>query len=478
MPEIYFYNTPTNQKEIFKPIQASKISLYTCGPTVYSTPHIGNFVAFIRWDTLVRMLVSSGFDVTRVMNITDVGHLVSDADEGEDKMLKGAKREGISMWDVAKRYTDEFMDVAQQLNFITPTFITKATDFIPEQIALIEKLEKKGFTYVINDGVYFDTGKFPRYAEFAHLDLEGMKAGARVDYNSEKRSPHDFALWKFDKAGERTEMVWDSPWGKGFPGWHLECSAMIEAKLGDTIDIHTGGIDHIPVHHTNEIAQSEAAHDKLLAHYWLHAAHLLSKGTKLAKSLNNSFSLQDLRNKGFDALDFRMFVLQSHYRTESNFTWENLDAAAHRRKNWQNIASLRWQAYDTLEDDGEKLSDELTTAIQQTRQSILLALQNDLDTPEALKTIDELFAFIENRSLAGMQQAAFIQLFEAIDELLGLRLLETTPDITEDIKLIIIERQRAREAKNWQRSDKLRNQLAEENIGVRDTIHGSIWYRL
>ncbi|HEX6462629.1 MAG TPA: cysteine--tRNA ligase [Candidatus Saccharimonadales bacterium] len=478
MSDIYFHNTPTNKKETFRPIHKGKVALYTCGPTVYSTPHIGNFVAYIRWDILVRMLIASGFEVTRVMNITDVGHLASDADEGEDKMLKGAKREGISMWDVAQRYTDEFMNGAKQLNLITPTFITKATDFIPEQIELIKQLEKKGFTYSIDDGVYFDTGKFPHYADFAHLDLEGMKAGARVDYNNEKRSPHDFALWKFDKKGERTEMVWDSPWGRGFPGWHLECSAMIEAKLGDTIDIHTGGIDHIPVHHTNEIAQSEAAHNKPLAHYWLHTAHLLSEGTKLAKSLGNSFLLQDLADQGFSALDFRMFVSQSHYRTESNFTWENLAAAANRLRNWQNIASLRWQTYDTLQSDAEKSSDELSAAMQQAREAILLALQDDLESPQAFRIIDELFATIERTPLADIQQTSLRQLLETIDELFGLQLLETTPDVSEEVKLLIIERQRAREAKDWARSDKLREQLAHQHIGIHDTAHGSIWYRL
>jgi len=477
MPEIYFHNTPTQQKEEFTPMNAGKVSLYTCGPTVYSTPHIGNFVAYIRWDLLVRMLSASGFEVTRVMNITDVGHLVSDADEGEDKMVKGAKREGISMWEVAQRYTEEFLAGARELNLTEPTYITKATDFIPEQIAFIKTLEAKGYTYTIDDGVYYDTSKFPRYAEFAQLDLEGLRAGARVDYNSKKRNPSDFALWKLDATGERTEMVWDTPWGRGFPGWHLECSAMIKAKLGDTIDIHTGGIDHIPVHHTNEIAQSEAANEQQLAHYWLHAAHLLSNGTKLSKSLGNSYSLSEIKDKGFSVLAFRMFVLQSHYRTESNFTWENLEAAAHRLKKWQAVACLRWQTYDTLEDDSEKSTDELNVSLEQTRQVVLSSLQNDLDSPEAFKLIDELFAIIEHASLDDIHQAAFVALLEELDELLGLRLLENTPDIDEKAKLLIIKRERARNAKDWATSDKLRNELLEQGIAVRDTPRGTVWSR-
>lgn len=470
-----FHNTPTGKVEDFTPITPNKATIYTCGPTVYNTPHIGNFIAYIRWDTLTRVLEFNNIEVTRVMNITDVGHLVDDGDDGEDKILKGALREGISMWDVAQRYTDEFMDGLKLLNIKTPTYITKATDFISEQIALVKTLEDKGFTYVIDDGVYYDTTKFPRYIEFAHLDLEGMKAGARVDHNSQKRNLSDFALWKFDVTGQRTEMVWDSPWGRGFPGWHLECSAMIKAKLGNTIDIHTGGIEHIPVHHTNEIAQSEAANDAPLAHYWLHGAHLLTEGTKISKSLGNVHYLKDFEAKGFSLMDFRLFTLQGHYRTESNFTWENIAAAHNRLHHWRQVAALRWQLHDTLVDDDEKehsdVSAKLLTAVHAANE----ALQDDLNTPEALRIIEQAFDAVEAANPALTQQDAFEQLLIFIDDILGLQLLVSTPDINEAQKRVILERERAREAKDWPRSDELRDALASQGITLNDTRYGARW---
>jgi len=474
---IQFHNTPTGKVEEFTPIEAGKVSIYTCGPTVYSTPHIGNFMAYIRWDILVRTLQANGLDVTRVMNITDVGHLVSDGDDGEDKILKGALREGITMREVADRYTAEFMDGMQQLNLLAPTYVTKATDFIDEQIALVQVLEQKGFTYVIDDGVYFDTSKFPRYADFAHLDLEGMKAGARVDHNSQKRNISDFALWKFDTTGQRKEMVWESPWGAGFPGWHLECSAMIKAKLGDTIDIHTGGVDHIPVHHTNEIAQSEAANDKPLANYWLHGAHLLTDGTKISKSLDNVHTLSDLNEHDLTPIDFRMFALQSHYRTESNFTWDNLAAAHNRLHRWQHIAALRWQLHDTLVDDDEKDLHDTSAKLLAAPHAALEALNDDLNTPEALRVIDEAFETIEATNLAHIQQEALEQLLAFIDDTLGLKLRESTPDISDEQKQLILERQRARENKDWSRSDEIRDELAQQNIVLNDTPHGVRWSR-
>lgn len=470
-----FHNTPTGKVEEFKPITANKVNIYTCGPTVYNTPHIGNFIAYIRWDTLTRVFRANGYDVTRVMNITDVGHLVDDGDDGEDKILKGALREGISMWDVAARYTAEFLDGLKQLNIIDPTHITKATDFIEQQIDLVKILEQKGFTYVIDDGVYYDTSKFPRYADFAHLDLEGMKAGARVDHNSQKRNISDFALWKFDTTGQRKEMVWESPWGRGFPGWHLECSAMIKAKLGDTIDIHAGGIEHIPVHHTNEIAQSEAANDKPLAHYWLHGAHLLTEGTKISKSLGNVHYLADFESKGLNPLDFRMFALQSHYRTESNFTWDNLTAAHNRLHHWRQIAALRWQLHDTLIDDDEKDTNDVSAKLLAAPHAALESLNDDLNTPEALRIIDEAFDAIDTAVHADIQQDALGELLGFIDDVLGLELQNSTPDISEDQKMIIVERERVREAKDWAKSDKLRAELSEQGIVLNDTARGVRW---
>lgn len=472
------YNTPSKTVEEFVPQHENEVALYTCGPTVYSEPQIGNWVAYLRWDTLVRVLNADGYEVTRVMNITDVGHLVSDADDGEDKMEKGARREGVSAWEVAERYTNRFLEGMTVLNLLPPEILCKATEHIEEQIALVKILEEKGHTYRTTDGIYFDTGTFPTYADFAHLDLEALKEGARVEVNDEKRNPSDFALWKFSPKDAKRDMEWESPWGKGFPGWHIECSAMAMKYLGETLDLHTGGIDHIPIHHTNEIAQSEAATGKRFSNYWLHCAHMLSNGTKLSKSLGNSYTLDELAKEGFSPMDFRMFILQSHYRTETNFTFENLTAAHNRLKRWHDIASLRWQTHDTLENDDRKDDrHEANGVILAAPHAALEALNDDLKTPEALVAIERAFDHIEKMPLSDLQQSALLQLIEWVDAVFGLRLAAHTPDITEDDKRLILERQRAREEKDWARSDELRDKLLAQGIALRDT-HGSVtWTR-
>ena len=472
-----FYNTLTRQVDEFTPQNDNKVSLYTCGPTVYSEPLIGNWVAYIRWDTLVRTLRDAGYDIDRVMNITDVGHLVSDADEGEDKMEKGARREGKTAWDIAKIYTDSFIRGMERLNLLPPEHLVKATDYIDEQIALVKTLEEKGYTYLIGDGVYFDTSKFPSYGDFARLDLDAQKAGARVEANPEKRNPSDFALWKLTPAGTHRDMEWDSPWGKGFPGWHLECSAMAMNILGPTLDIHTGGIDHIPVHHTNEIAQSESASGQRFANYWLHANFITVDGTKISKSLGNGFTLDDIEAKGFSPLDFRMFVLQSHYRTESNFTWENLGSAAQRLSRWREIARLRHQTHDTLVDDDAKDTDPVSVKLLNSLQAAQNSLHDDMNTPEALRSVEEAFGELERRNgITDVSQAALLSLLEWIDATLGLKLLDSTPDITDEAKQLILERQRAREAGDWSKSDELRDELNTLGVNVRDTPTGPIWY--
>lgn len=480
------HNTLTGQLDDFIPQDPSKVTLYTCGPTVYSEPLIGNWVAYLRWDLLVRTLRANDFNVERVMNITDVGHLVSDGDEGEDKMQKGARREGITAWEVAERYTNRFLEGMTALNMLPPEILSKATEHIDEQIALIKQLEAGGHTYVIDDGVYFDTKTFPTYADFAHLDLEAMRAGARVEFNKQKRNPSDFALWKFSPENEKRDMEWDSPWSppgdskanrKGFPGWHIECSAMAIKYLGETIDIHTGGIDHIPVHHTNEIAQSEAATGKRFANYWLHANFLLVNGTKISKSLQNGYTLADLTEHGFTPLDFRMFVLQSHYRTESNFTWENIAGAASRLKHWQTIACLRHQTHDTLVDDDDKNHD-VNGQLLAAKHAALEALNNDLGSPRALSVLEKALDSVEQTKLAYVSRVTLEDLLIFIDDTLGLQLLASTPDIDDETKQLILERTRAREDKQWQRSDELRDQLAESGIGVNDTSEGSRWYYL
>lgn len=490
---LQFHNQLSRKVNPFKPQAEGKVSLYTCGPTVYNYLHIGNWTAYIYWDTLVRVLEANDLTVDRVMNITDVGHLVSDADEGEDKLEKGARREGKTAWEVAEFYTADFLKGMKRLNLIEPTHVTKATNYIKEQLQLVRTLKNKGYTYQIDDGIYFDTAKFPTYADFAELDLAALKAGARVEYNPEKRNHSDFALWKFTPVGETRDMEWETPTGllnseavsedsgiqevarMGFPGWHLECSAMAMSLLGESLDIHTGGIDHIPVHHTNEIAQSEAATGKIFANYWMHNNHLKVNGTKISKSLDNGYTLDDLEEKSYSPLEFRLFVLQSHYRSEGNFTFDTLDAAKNRLRNWRNIAALRHQTHDRLKGDDEKSTDNESVSLSASSQALIEALSDDLDTPAAFAIIDKAFSKIEGIDIKNIHHFALVSFLETIDELLGLRLIETTKDISDDTKRLIVERERARESKDFKASDHLRDQIEKNGITIRDTAHGSIW---
>ncbi len=505
------HNTLTGTLDEFISIEPNIVKLYTCGPTVYDYLHVGNWSAYIYWDILVRTLIANDYTVERVMNITDVGHLVSDADTGEDKLEKGAKREGKTAWEIANFYTEDFLRNSDRLGLIAPQHTTKATDFIPQQLELVRILKDGGYTYQIDDGIYFDVSKFPTYADFAHLNLEALQAGARVEFNPQKRNHSDFALWKFTPAGETRDMEWETPeWLleqrvaaggaapsesnnvselganqttgpvstqqiMGFPGWHLECSAMAMSLLGETLDIHTGGIDHIPVHHTNEIAQSEAATGKRFSNFWLHNNHLKVDGTKISKSLSNGYTLDQLAKKGFTSQDYRMFVLQSHYRTEGNFTFENLTAAKNRLHNWRNSAVLRHQIHDTLRDDTIKSVDDKAVSLYATSQAVVEALSNDLGTPEALMIIDAAFNRLANAKLENIHRQALVELLETIDATLGLQLESNTPDISDDQKRLIIQRTGARDNKDWPQSDKLRDELLQVGIIIRDTSHGSVW---
>ena len=478
-----FHNTLTGKIDEFIPLTKGVALIYTCGPTVYDYPHIGNWSAYIYWDILVRILIANNYEVKRVINITDVGHLVSDADEGQDKLEKGALRENKTAWDIAKFYTNDFINGLKRLNLIMPQHIAKATDFIPQQLELARKLKQKGYTYQTADGIYYDTSKFPTYADFAHLNLDELQAGARVEYNTEKRNHSDFAIWKFTPIGEKRDMEWDTPSDllessdniKGFPGWHLECSAMAMTLLGPTIDIHTGGIDHIPVHHSNEIAQSEAVSGVKFSNYWLHNNHLKVNGTKISKSLGNGYTLDNLEEKGFTMQDFRMFVLQGNYKTEGNFTFDNLTAARNRLHNWLNIAVIRHQIHDTIETNQEKLNNPKTVLLYTTSQAIIEAINNDLNTPEALRIIDEAFARISSTCLEHIYRPAFIELLETIDNVLGLQILEKTPDISDTAKQIMTQRRNAREVKDWKKSDELRDNLLKLDIIIRDTNKETVW---
>ena len=476
------HNTATRKTEEFAPLNDNHVGLYTCGPTVYDYPHIGNWAAYIYWDVLVRTLLANGYGVERVMNITDVGHLVSDGDEGEDKLEKGARREGKNAWQIAQFYTEDFMSGMEKLGLIMPEHIARATDYIPQQLDLIRILKAKGYTYQIGDGIYFDTAKFPTYADFARLNLDELKAGARIDVNPEKRNPSDFALWKFTPAGTKRDMEWETPSDlleqpeadtpvAGFPGWHLECSAIALHFLGPTLDIHTGGIDHIPVHHTNEIAQSEAATGQRFADYWLHNNHMKADGVKISKSLGNGYTLQDLEAQGFSALDFRLFVLQSHYQSEGNFTFEALTAAKNRRIHWRAVAALRWQ----IPSDAHASNDGVSDMLAETARAIQNALSSNLNTPEALRLTDEAFTQLERQPLSHIPSAALIELLGMVDELLGLQLVDSTPAIDDETRRLIAEREAARNDRDWTASDRLRVKLAERDIAVRDTPEGSVW---
>ncbi len=471
------FNTLTRQIEEFKPINEDKVALYTCGLTVYSQPHIGNWVSYIYWDILVRTLRASGYTVERVQNITDVGHLTSDEDAGEDKMLVSALKEGKSAWEVA----DKYIKIAEHeafdlLNLIKPEHTPRATEYISQQIGFVKQLEEKGYVYQIEDGVYFDTSKLSDYGKLAQLDLEGLRFGARVA-DTGKKNPTDFAVWKFSPKDQKRDMEWDSPWGKGFPGWHLECSVLAKEILGDQIDIHTGGIDHIPVHHTNEIAQTEAITGKRFANFWLHANHLKVDGKKMAKSLGNIYTLENISAKGYDLQAFKLLVLSKHYQTEGNFTWQILDAAQNRLRHWQAVADLRWQIKpEESKDQPAEGTNQLEVQIITASQHLLQALQNNLDTPLALSIIDEVFSHVENIGVAADIEASFNTLLESIRALLGVDLLSS--DIDRHIKELLHQRDIARANKQWDEADQLRKKLEAKNIGIRDSHYGSIWYRL
>ena len=462
------YNTLTKAIDEIRPISKDKTTVYTCGPTVYDYPHIGNWYTFIRYDLLVRTLAAEGHNVDWVMNITDVGHLVSDSDEGEDKLEKGARREGKNAWEVASFYSEYFTKALEQLNFTVPTHLPKATDHIEEQITLVELLEAKGLTYKIADGIYFDTAKFPRYSDFAQLDLDEQQAGARVENNPEKHHPTDFALWKFSASGPKRDMEWDSPWGKGFPGWHLECSAMAMKYLGDTIDIHSGGIDHIPVHHSNEIAQSESATGKPFANCWMHTNHILISDQKISKSLGNGITLEDIYNKGFSADDFRLHVLESHYRSQGKFNWESLAAARNRLQDLRAMAALRWQPVQSIHDHS-------TFSLTDVVPELMTCMSNDLHSEAALRYLSSVGKQILTVLVSKDDVPEFTQMLLDIDSLLGTRLSEVG-DITSANKDLIKQREDSRRADRWDEADYFRTRLESEGFGLRDTAAGVIWY--
>ncbi len=448
----------TYKKEIveFIPIAANEVRLYTCGPTVYLDPHIGNMRTFLFYDILHRVLAHLGYRVKRVMNITDVGHLTSDADEGEDKLEKGARIQNKTVWQVAQHYTDVFLKDTADLNMIRPEILTPATGHIPEIIELVQKLLDNNSAYETPEAIYFDIAKFPKYELLIGQKFENMLKGAREEVVTEtsKKHPADFALW-FKTVGrfEHHAMRWQSPWGEGFPGWHIECSAISRKFLGQPFDIHTGGVDHLFPHHPNEIAQSEAAFGVPLANYWLHGEHLLVEGQKMSKSRGNLFTLSDLKAKGFSAFDFRYLVLTSHYQNKLNFTWEGLRAASQAR------SALR-AAIAEYDDPSEP--DEGVLA------RFRAILENNLDTPGAIALLWEL---IRESQLPNSVKRATINEMEKV---LGLDLANLKPrPIPPEVHALAKKRDQARVAKNWEESDTLRGQIENLGFNVEDTPEGT-----
>ena len=452
-----FYNTLARKKQDFKSIKPKKVGLYTCGPTVYNYAHIGNLRTYVFEDILKRTLQYNDYTVNHIMNITDVGHLTSDADEGEDKMEAGAKREKKTIQEIAEEYTEAFKQNLADLNILSPDKWPKATDHIAEQIDLIKKLEEENFTYQTSDGVYFDTSKFKNYGKLARINIPGLKEGARVAKNTEKKNLTDFALWKFSPKDSKRQMEWDAPWGKGFPGWHLECSAMAMKHLSSQLDIHCGGVDHVPVHHTNEIAQSEAATGEKFFNYWLHGEFLLTNKAKMAKSEDNFLTVEILKQKNYNPLAYRYFCLGAHYRSKLNFSFKALDAAQNALNN----------LYESIYD-----YDDLTEVDTTYQEKFLQAVNNDLDMPKALALMWDLI----KSDLESSKKTA--TLFE-FDKVLGLQLEQAFDNAEKDkaeiparVLKIAEQRETARAEKNFKASDDLRDQINKAGYNIEDTPDG------
>ncbi|MDO8513180.1 MAG: cysteine--tRNA ligase [bacterium] len=447
MKQIYLYNTLTRKKEGFKAICDMKVKLYACGLTVYSEAHIGNLRAYIFDDLLRRVLESDGYEVKHAMNVTDVGHLVGDGDEGEDKLELGARREKTDPLALARKYEEKFFEDLRNLNVELPHKVVRATEAIKEQIELIKLLEEKGYTYKDEFAIYFDTSKLLDYGKLTGQKLEEKKVGAReeVVVDSGKKNPQDFALWFF-LAGKYEDHIlhWPSPWGEGFPGWHIECSAISRATLGQPFDIHLGGVDHIGTHHTNEIAQSEAAYGLPLAHFWLHNEYLMVDGQKMSKSLGNVYTLADLKKKGFDPVDFRYFILGGHYRSKLNFTWQALEGA---RATLRKIRALE-DIPSALENSGK----------EDIKAKVRAALFDDLDTP---------------RALAILHEANDFSLWKDFENVLALDIEAVeTREIPSEVRDLAKRREEARGKKDWQSADQIRGEIEKLGYGVEDTGEG------
>ncbi|MCL2765021.1 MAG: cysteine--tRNA ligase [Treponema sp.] len=469
-----FYNTLGREKQLFKPKDGNNaVGFYGCGPTVYNYAHIGNLRAYVHHDILVRSLRHAGFTVNHVMNITDVGHLSDDADGGDDKMVKTAEERGKSVLEIADFYTQAFFKDTDRLNITRPTVVCKATEHIADMIALIKRIEENGFTYIAGGNLYFDISKFPSYGELALLRLDDLKAGARIQQDENKRNPGDFVLWFTKSKFENQALVWDSPWGKGYPGWHIECSAMSMKYLGENFDIHAGGIDHIPIHHTNEIAQSEAAAGvKPWVNYWLHNEFLVMNDGKISKSKGSFLTLQNLVDEGYDPLDYRYFLLSGHYRSQLQFSFDSLKGAKNSRK--------------SLIDKIKALADKSGTQETEIKEENIIkyieafdkAIEDDLSTPRALAV---LWGLLKEETASKDALAAVLKM----DEVLGLGFKDIiagknhdNTEFTQEIEELIAKRAEAKKAKDFTAADNIRQGLKERGIILEDGPAGTVWKHL
>ncbi|MDR1839437.1 MAG: cysteine--tRNA ligase [Treponema sp.] len=475
-----FFNTLGRDKQLFKPLQEGKVGFYGCGPTVYNYAHIGNLRAYVSHDILVRSLRRAGYDVKHVMNITDVGHLSGDNDEGDDKMVKSAEERGKSVLEIADFYTKAFFNDTDRMNITHPTVVCKATEHIADMIALIEKIEKNGFTYFAGGNLYFDITRFPSYGELALLRLDELQAGARTGQDENKRNPHDFVLWFTKSKFKNQALVWDSPWGRGYPGWHIECSAMSMKYLGENFDIHAGGIDHIQVHHSNEIAQSEAATGKKpWVSYWLHNEFLVLDKGKMSKSLGGFLTLQNLVDEGFDPLDYRYFLLGGHYRSQLQFSTESLKGAKNSRKSLvDKVCSLADKTGGIGAANG---ADPTQGETGRYIEAFSTALEDDLSTPRALA---ELWGLLREGPSTPEALAAVLDM----DRVLALGLEEAckgskggenavNEDFTREIEELIAKRAESKRARDFTTADNIRQSLKERGIILEDGPAGTVWKR-
>ncbi len=454
--DLKLYNTLTKTKEIFKPIDEKEVKIYSCGPTVYKNATIGNMRTNIFQDVLRRVLRYNGYKLKHAMNITDVGHLVSDADEGEDKMLKSAREEHKSPYEIADYYTKLFFKDLEMLNIETPEIVCKATDHIKEMLEFVEKLVEKDIAYETSTAIYFDISKLDKYPVLSNLNVEEQKAGARVEIDPEKRNPYDFALWI--KAPENHLMKWDSPWGPSYPGWHIECSAMGRKYLGEQFDIHTGGIDLIPTHHENEIAQSKGICGKIPANYWVHGEYLLIDNGKMSKSLGNVYLMKDFIERGYNPIVYKLFSYSCHYRNKLNFTWDGIEAASKSLERLKNGYQMHLQGKDEVEDK----------TVEEYEEKFHKAINDDLNMPLAMGTVWEV---VRNEK----KSPKLAELLLKFDTVLGVEIdkQEEQEEIPQEILDLVEQRTQARKNKDWVKSDELRDLIQSKGYEIKDSKEGT-----